>query len=761
MNQKLNFRIVAQAIIFSLALVMATSGAMAAAGDYNSGDIAVVNAMRTANGLNWPAATANGDVAAAWMTANWPGVEWTADATNKRIRRLDVINKNLSGTLNISGLASLEILDCYSNTLMSINRTGLTNIRLFHCHKNKLTSLDASGLPFLENLFCSDNLLTSIDLSGSTYMQIFDCNNNFLESIDVSACADMQELYCSNNYLTSLALNASGIYQFLDVSNNYLPSKNAVTGKTINWNELNLAFSPQHANPVTGIAIKNQPIHLVQGEGYELFLSGLSVTLAYSKGPNEDVNLSSFAAKNIGTYIGGAVVTDEVTVLSYALHNGKPITVSCNGHNADTNPLTIAAQPVFNPQPASQSITAGETASFTVGATIVGSGSLAYQWYASSDGGLNWQGISHINWHFLGFDNGTDCYSGDDTPTLTLKNVPASMNGYQFRCQAANWVGGSGVYYYTNPATLTVTVPLPTTYAVTVNGGTGGGNYAAGATVGITADAPAAGKEFDCWTTTDGVTFADATNPSTSFTMPAKAVTVTATYRDATTYTVTVNGGTGGGSYAAGAKVSITATVPAGKAFDGWTTDDGITFTDAGDPSTSFTMPAHNVTVKAEYRDVYLVTVNSGYGGGYYEAGATAYIIANNPLTGKVFDRWTTDDAGVTFLDAADPYTSFTVPAHDVTVTAGYRDVTGNEALPSDGLRAYVENGVLHVGGIAAGQTWRVYTITGALVYAASPSSSEHLSPAGSAGAGLFSLPLSTRGVHIVTDGRTAVKVVN
>ena len=70
------------------------------------------------------------------------------------------------------------------------------------------------------------------------------------------------------------------------------------------------------------------------------------------------------------------------------------------------------------------------------------------------------------------------------------------------------------------------------TYAVTVKNGTGGGSYAEGETVKVTANAPATGKVFDKWTTTDGVTFADAGKAQTTFTMPAQAVAVTATYHD-------------------------------------------------------------------------------------------------------------------------------------------------------------------------------------------------------------------------------------
>lgn len=70
-------------------------------------------------------------------------------------------------------------------------------------------------------------------------------------------------------------------------------------------------------------------------------------------------------------------------------------------------------------------------------------------------------------------------------------------------------------------------------YTVTVNSGTGGGDYAAGDTVTIRANAPASGKQFDKWEVNSGsVTLISATSSTTTFTMPAEAVTVTATYKN-------------------------------------------------------------------------------------------------------------------------------------------------------------------------------------------------------------------------------------
>ena len=84
-------------------------------------------------------------------------------------------------------------------------------------------------------------------------------------------------------------------------------------------------------------------------------------------------------------------------------------------------------------------------------------------------------------------------------------------------------------------------IPALRDYAVTVTGGTA--TVAAGTPitramegveVTVTADAPETGKVFDKWVVLEGnVTLADATKATTTFTMPASAVKIEATYKDA------------------------------------------------------------------------------------------------------------------------------------------------------------------------------------------------------------------------------------
>ena len=82
----------------------------------------------------------------------------------------------------------------------------------------------------------------------------------------------------------------------------------------------------------------------------------------------------------------------------------------------------------------------------------------------------------------------------------------------------------SGLGESTNYPSFTVSW-LPVVH-LTVNNGTGSGNYAPGDTVSISANTPASGYLFDRWT---GATVAAPTHPNTSLIMPWVSTTVTAT----------------------------------------------------------------------------------------------------------------------------------------------------------------------------------------------------------------------------------------
>ncbi|MEG1577711.1 MAG: discoidin domain-containing protein [Oscillospiraceae bacterium] len=147
-------------------------------------------------------------------------------------------------------------------------------------------------------------------------------------------------------------------------------------------------------------------------------------------------------------------------------------------------------------------------------------------------------------------------------------------------------------------------VPDAPKYNLTVTNGVGSGSFQAGATVTVSANT-SSGKLFTGWTA-NGITLSNEqkiTNPMT-FTMPANHVTLTATYEAIPTFSVTVTGGIGGGEYTESATVTVTATVPSGKRFVNWTTEDGVVFANANAETTTFSMPAKAVIVTANFEAI-------------------------------------------------------------------------------------------------------------------------------------------------------------
>lgn len=100
-----------------------------------------------------------------------------------------------------------------------------------------------------------------------------------------------------------------------------------------------------------------------------------------------------------------------------------------------------------------------------------------------------------------------------------------------------------------SPTPTASATPEVRKYTVSVSGGSGSGSYPAGAIVAINAYAMSSGQVFDKWTTsTAGVGFADPNATSTTFTMPAANVAITATYKTGDGSGTAAGNGSGSGS---------------------------------------------------------------------------------------------------------------------------------------------------------------------------------------------------------------------
>ena len=134
-------------------------------------------------------------------------------------------------------------------------------------------------------------------------------------------------------------------------------------------------------------------------------------------------------------------------------------------------------------------------------------------------------------------------------------------------------------------------------FEIKVNGGTGAGTYKEGESVTVTANDPEEGKIFKGWKDADGNIVS--TEKVYTFTVSGE-LSLTAVYGDIE-YTVTINGGTGGGVYKEGDSVTVTAAEPEeGKIFKGWQDADGNIV--STDKSYTFTVSGE-VSLTAVYED--------------------------------------------------------------------------------------------------------------------------------------------------------------
>ena len=233
-------------------------------------------------------------------------------------------------------------------------------------------------------------------------------------------------------------------------------------------------------------------------------------------------------------------------------------------------------------------------------------------------------------------------------------------------------------------------------YNVTVTGGTasvGAGTPITKATMGttvtLTPGAAPSGKVFDKWeVVSGGITLADANSATTTFVMPASAVSVKATYKTTpvTTYNLTtqVNGGHGTISASktgltAGSTETITFNPEVGYEIDTVTVNG--TATSVYGNTLNVTMN-ENKTVVVTYKAIeYNITVTDGkatIGAGSEISkaaeGTAVTLTANAAPSGKVFDKWEVVSGGITLADANSATTTFTMPASAVSVKATYKN---------------------------------------------------------------------------------------
>lgn len=173
-------------------------------GIYSGADVKVINKIIENNGLKWTQWTSGQTPPADWKSFY---VSWN-DASPKRITKLDIGMKNLTGTLDVSGLSALEDLDCGLNRdLTGLNVKGLTSLKKIICWTTGLKTLDVSGLTSLEIIWAFESQISSVNLSGATRLRDLDLELNPLVNINLKGLPNLEILNVSQSKLTQLDLD--------------------------------------------------------------------------------------------------------------------------------------------------------------------------------------------------------------------------------------------------------------------------------------------------------------------------------------------------------------------------------------------------------------------------------------------------------------------------------------------------------------------------------------------------------------------------
>ncbi|MDL2274136.1 S-layer homology domain-containing protein [Oscillospiraceae bacterium OttesenSCG-928-G22] len=368
--------------------------------------------------------------------------------------------------------------------------------------------------------------------------------------------------------------------------------------------------------------------------------------------------------------------------------NGTVISATTSG--IGNNTLTVVVNYTATTATPTHSISLSEIGTYTFPAANVGYGELAPRTITITNTGNQATG------NLTPALSGANAASFELSQTMVNSIAVGGTDTFTFRPKTGlsagtysatvTVSGGNGISASFN---VNFTVNSIPTYAVTVSGGTGSGNYAQGATVSIAANGAPSGQQFKEWTVdSGGVTLANANSANTTFIMPANAVTVTATYENLppNTYSITVqNDGNGTAnanvnSATAGTTINLTVSASTGYQFKSWQViSGGVTIA-----NNSFTMPAANVVVKAIFEPIpaatYTITFNPNGG----SASETTRIITQGSAIGTLpnptrsgsysFNGWYTMASGGTKISAA------TIPTGNATYYAHWTDTSGNNS---------------------------------------------------------------------------------
>ena len=618
------------------------------------------------------------------LWCNWNNLEQLDVSKNKALKDLRC-GYNYLTTLNVSQNEALECLSTNDmrSKLNSLDVSYNKALKHLECMKNGLTSLDVSSNEALEQLVCDGNPLTELDVSKNDKLTSLDCRRCGLTSLKFGSAVSSME--CDENQLTELDISQNTKWTDLRCGDNKLTS--------LSFNE-NVGMPP-----VPSIYTSNNRYQIaVDADGiYDLSqLPGnfdVSKTSDWTNGERNGTELKVTPGRTTVTYkyntgntphTGRRIFNLDVHWHNYKWnHDGTKhwrecTTANCPGLTAEqvaktTHDYTDAKDKDCNTcgyvRPLYTVTTVNATAKLEdkVLDAPVAAGTEVTLTAADASEGKTFAG-----WKLYQVVNDTESEITDETELAkllrngiaTTATLTLTMPAYNVKAEP----------YYSN---------IP--YNIKAENCTVDKTEAAkGETVTATRRKPEANEHFTRWTVkVNGVeqdpdTFLkpNADDPAkVSFTMPAENVEIKANFASNPTLnptlrvgdhvTATIEGSDAsvpsGSTVPVGETVHLTATVPDGQHFIGWTVKVGgeeqkadtfLTTPDENDPTkVTFTMPTENVEVTATFAEdsipepdpvgpsdtgniqgaISAVVIGAAAGAIIYEAGTGIYRVINMP----------------------------------------------------------------------------------------------------------------------------------
>ena len=623
------------------------------------------------------------------LWCNWNNLEQLDVSKNKALKDLRCGDNYLT-TLNVSQNEALEWLSTNDmrSKLNSLDVSYNKALKHLQCTKNGLTSLDVSSNEALEQLVCDRNPLTELDVSkndkltslsctgcGLTSLKFgsavssMECDENQLTELDISQNTRWTYLRCNDNKLTSLSFNEKVVMPPVADINTYNNHYQiAVDADGIyDLSQLPGGFDVSKTSDWTNGELNGTKLKVTPGS--------TTVTYKYNTGSaphtgrrtfNLDVHWHNYQWQHDGTKHWRECTTANCPGLT-AEQVAKAPHVYDNAKDKDCNTCGYV-RPLYT-------VTTGENVTAKLEDEVLNAP-------VAADTKVHLTATVPDGQHFIGWTVmvGDEEQKADNFLTQD-KNDPTKAT---FTMPAENVEIKAN--FASNP-TLNPTLRVGDHVTATIEGSDAsvpsGSTVPVGETVHLTAIAPE-GQHFTGWTVkvggeeqkADTFLTPDKNDPTkVTFTMPDANVEVTANFASNPTLnptlrvgdhvTATIEGSDAsvpsGSAVPVGETVHLTATVPDGQHFIGWTVKVGgeeqkadtfLKTPDENDPTkVTFTMPTENVEVKATFENdpipepdpvgpsdtgniqgaLSAVVVGAAAGAIIYEAGTGIYRVINMP----------------------------------------------------------------------------------------------------------------------------------